>query len=55
MSLRESRGVVLEVNADPGLYYHYMKSDGGVPVARMILERAIAAPGRSSAAPSESP
>lgn len=42
--LDESGGVVLEVNADPGLYYHHMKSDGGVPAARMILERALRAP-----------
>ncbi len=51
VSLLESRGVILEVNADPGLYYHYMKSDGGVPAARLILERVVAGRARSSGAP----
>ena len=42
--LAESGGVVLEVNAEPGLYYHHLKSSGGVPAARMILERALRGP-----------
>ena len=34
-----SGGAVIEVNSGPGLYYHYMKAETGVPVAAMILER----------------
>ena len=37
--LEQSAGVVLELNAGPGLYYHYMKAGDGLPVAQMVLER----------------
>lgn len=36
-------GVVIEVNAAPGYYYHYYKRDGRVPVATLILERLVKA------------
>ena len=36
-------GVVIEVNAAPGHYYHYYKRDGRVPVATLILERLVQA------------
>jgi cyanophycin synthetase len=42
LPLHESGGVVLELNAGPGLYYHYMTSAGGRPVARLVLERLAA-------------
>ncbi len=37
--LKESGGVVLEVNTTPALYYHYMKRPGPTDVALMILTR----------------
>jgi cyanophycin synthetase len=39
--LGEADGVVIEVNAAPGHYYHYYKRDGRVPVATLILERLV--------------
>jgi D-alanine-D-alanine ligase-like ATP-grasp enzyme len=36
--LAETGGVVLEINAAPGYYYHYYKREGRVPVATLILE-----------------
>jgi cyanophycin synthetase len=39
LPLAEAGGVVIEVNAAPGFYYHYYKRDGRVPVATLILER----------------
>jgi cyanophycin synthetase len=39
VALRESGGAILEVNHGPGLYYHYMNSGAGTPIAKMILER----------------
>ena len=39
--LGEAGGVVIEVNAAPGHYYHYYKRDGRVPVATLILERLV--------------
>jgi len=41
--LGEARGVVIEVNAAPGYYYHYYKRDGRVPIATLILERLVKA------------
>jgi D-alanine-D-alanine ligase-like ATP-grasp enzyme len=41
--LTECGGVVIEINTTPGYYYHYMRNDGGLPVAAMILERLAAA------------
>ncbi len=41
--LGEAGGVVIEVNAAPGHYYHYFKRDGRVPVATLILERLVKA------------
>jgi D-alanine-D-alanine ligase-like ATP-grasp enzyme len=41
--LSAAGGVVIEVNAAPGHYYHYYKRDGRVPVATMILERLMKA------------
>jgi cyanophycin synthetase len=51
VSLRDSGGAVLEVNATPGLHYHYEVRDpaGAVPVAELILERLLA--GWAAAAP----
>jgi cyanophycin synthetase len=44
VSLRDSGGAVLEVNATPGLHYHYEVRDPAraVPVAELILERLLA-------------
>jgi cyanophycin synthetase len=44
-ALRRSGGAVLEVNATPGLHYHYDVRDQAqaVPVAELILERLLAA------------
>lgn len=41
VALSESGGAVLEVNHGPGLYYHYMNSGSGTPIALMILERLL--------------
>lgn len=41
VSLRESGGVVLEVNAPPNFYYHYHKRDGVFPVAQHVLKRLV--------------
>jgi D-alanine-D-alanine ligase-like ATP-grasp enzyme len=41
--LGEAGGVVIEVNAAPGYYYHYYQRDGRVPVATLILERLVKA------------
>ncbi|MBV9126039.1 MAG: hypothetical protein JO112_22020 [Planctomycetes bacterium] len=35
--LRESGGVILEVNSPPGYYWHYHKRDGVCPVAEHVL------------------
>ncbi|HEY2587775.1 MAG TPA: hypothetical protein VGI81_18665 [Tepidisphaeraceae bacterium] len=37
--LRQSGGVILEVNGTPNLYYHYKKADGSFPVAVHLLRR----------------
>jgi cyanophycin synthetase len=42
LPLDEARGAVIEVNATPGFYYHYHKKEGRLPVARHVLERALA-------------
>jgi cyanophycin synthetase len=47
--LAESGGVVIEVNTSPGFYYHYLRSGGACPVARLILERLFAGEGAGSA------
>jgi cyanophycin synthetase len=41
--LGESRGAIVEVNARPGLRYHYQVRDAGTatPVARLILQRLL--------------
>ena len=39
--LRDSGGVVLEVNAPPNFYYHYHKRDGAYPVALHVLRRLL--------------
>ena len=39
--LRESGGVVLEVNAPPNFYYHYHKRDGVFPVAKHVLRKLL--------------
>ncbi len=36
-SLRESGGVILEVNSPPGYFWHYHKRDGSFPVALYVL------------------
>lgn len=37
--LAPSGGAVIEVNANPGLYYHYRSSDVGFPVTEEVLKR----------------
>jgi cyanophycin synthetase len=37
--LRETGGVVLEVNAPPNFYFHYHKRGGAYPVAKHVLAR----------------
>jgi cyanophycin synthetase len=39
--LEQAGGVILEVNATPGLYYHYHKSDGAFPAALHVLKRLL--------------
>ena len=41
--LAKAGGVVIEVNAAPGYYYHYYKREGRVPIATVILERLVKA------------
>jgi hypothetical protein len=41
--LRQSGGVVLEVNSPPGYFWHYHKRDGACPVALHVL-RALLQP-----------
>jgi len=41
LPLRESGGVVLEVNAPPNFYYHYHKCDGVYPVAKHVLRKLL--------------
>ncbi len=36
-SLRDSGGVLLEVNSPPGYFWHYHKRDGSCPVALHVL------------------
>jgi cyanophycin synthetase len=36
-SLRETGGVILEVNSPPGYFWHYHKRDGSFPVALYVL------------------
>ncbi len=43
LPLEQSGGRIVEVNATPGLYYHYYKRDGMVPVATHVL-RALCCP-----------
>ena len=49
VSLADSGGAILEVNAPPNFYYHYHKKDGVFPVALHVLRRllveSIAEPG----------
>ncbi|MGB8953532.1 MAG: hypothetical protein WCC06_12810 [Candidatus Aminicenantales bacterium] len=39
--LSKTKGIVLEVNAGPGLYYHYFKKDGPTPIAEIILRKVL--------------
>ncbi|MFA4964868.1 MAG: hypothetical protein WC709_04425 [Thermoleophilia bacterium] len=39
--LADAGGVVIEVNASPGYYYHYYKREGRVPVATLILRHLV--------------
>jgi cyanophycin synthetase len=41
LPLKETGGVVLEVNAPPNFYYHYHKRDGVYPVAKHVLRRLL--------------
>jgi cyanophycin synthetase len=41
LPLKETGGVVLEVNAPPNFYYHYHKRDGVYPVARHVLRKLL--------------
>lgn len=53
--LRESGGVILEVNGTPNLYYHYQKRDGcaavAVPLLRKLLAVDAAAPDEGTTSP----
>jgi cyanophycin synthetase len=40
--LTAARGAVLDVNAPPGLHYHYLTANGASPVAVSILRRLLA-------------
>ncbi len=42
LPLHETKGAVIDVNGDPGFYYHYYKNEGRVPLAEHILREAIA-------------
>lgn len=42
VSLRESGGVILEVNTPPGYYWHYNKRDGAFPLAVHVLNALLA-------------
>jgi cyanophycin synthetase len=37
--LERSRGAVIEVNTNPGLYYHYRAGDSTFPIAEHVLKR----------------
>jgi D-alanine-D-alanine ligase-like ATP-grasp enzyme len=37
--LESSDGAIIEVNANPGLYYHYHPTDSGFPLAEEVLKR----------------
>jgi cyanophycin synthetase len=37
--LEQSGGAVIEVNANPGLYYHYHANDSGFPVAEIVMNK----------------
>ncbi len=39
IALADSGGVIIEVNATPGLYFHYPTKDNAAPVAQEILDR----------------
>jgi cyanophycin synthetase len=41
LPLKETGGVVLEVNAPPNFYYHYHKRDGAFPVAKHVLRKLL--------------
>lgn len=41
-SLRESGGVILEVNTPPGYYWHYHKRDGAFPLGVHVLKHLLA-------------
>jgi cyanophycin synthetase len=49
--LGESGGVIIEVNAMPGLYHHHTTNGGAVPVARDILEWIAQAPATAAPRP----
>ncbi len=42
LPLCKTSGAVIDVNGDPGFYYHYYKNEGRVPLAAHILREAIA-------------
>jgi cyanophycin synthetase len=39
--LHDTRGVIVEVNGTPNLYYHYHKRDGAFPAALYVLRRLL--------------
>ena len=41
LPLERTKGVVIEVNTNPGLYYHYRTEDRGFPIAEKVLSRAL--------------
>jgi len=41
LPLAETRGVIVEVNGTPNLYYHYHKRDGSFPAALFLLRRLL--------------
>jgi cyanophycin synthetase len=48
-SLRESGGVILEVNSPPGFFWHYHKRDGSFPIALYILRALFGVTGAPNA------
>lgn len=43
LGLSAARGAIVDVNAPPGLHYHYLTANGASPVAVHILRRLLAA------------
>jgi cyanophycin synthetase len=44
LPLESTGGAVIEVNTNPGLYYHYREGDSSFPIAEDVLSRFFRAP-----------